>query len=137
MADLITVADLEARLGHTLTGGLNSQAAALITDATALVRQSASPKVVDDPPLTPPAIVAVMVSAVRRAIANPLARSGEAIDGHQWQEGGATGVFLKTEEIKEIRRAVGKLGVNSAVMENDLPLRSSFGFEEQLIDLLE
>lgn len=122
MADLITRLELEARVGHTFTGTLITQAEAQIEDATALVRLEADPVVVPDPPDVPAAIVVVMMTAVRRAQQNPLARAGEAIDGYQWQEGGATGVFLTDDEKKVVRRAVGKLGVGTLQLEGDLPL---------------
>lgn len=137
MADLINVTDLEDRIGHTLGGGLATQATALIGDASALVRQAARGQLdTVDPPNVPPTIVTVMWTAVRRAMANPLARSGEAVDGHQWQAAGQTGVYLTRDEIRTIRREVGVLGVNSVVLEGDLPIHSTFGFEDQLGPLL-
>lgn len=135
---LLTVTELEGRLGYTLAGGLATQAARLIDDATAIVRQIAEGTLdTVDSPNVPAPIVTVMVSMVRRAMNNPLALSGEAIDGHQWQASGSTGVFANKWETKTIRRAVGVLGVGTVVLEGDLPIRSVFGFEDQLIDLLE
>lgn len=139
MAGLITVAELEGRLGHTLLGGRLTQAVSLIDDASAIVREIASPHLDDvDPPNVPPLIVTVMVAMVRRAQVNPLARSGEAIDGHQWQAGGQTGVFANDIETKKIRRAVGKLGAGSIVMEGDLPIHPRQGltsFDDELSEL--
>lgn len=135
---LLTVAELEARIGHTLTGNLSTQATALIEDATAIVRQIAEGKLdAVDSPNVPPAIVTVMVSMVRRAMNNPLALSGEAIDGHQWQAAGQTGVFATTAERRAIRREVGVLGVGTVILEGELPIRHTFEFEDQLIDQLE
>lgn len=135
---LLTVAELEGRLGYTLTGGLATQAARLIDDATAEARQIAKGKLdTVDSPNVPPAVVTAMVSMVRRAMNNPLALSGEAIDGHQWQAAGQTGVFANNWERRTIRRAVGVLGVGTAVLEGELPIRHTFEFEDQLIDLLE
>lgn len=137
MADLITVQDVEERIGHTLQGALNTQAARRIADASALVRQAAQ-GLLDavNPPDVPPVIVTVTVAAVQRALANALARSSEAIDGHQWSAADQTGVFLSKDEKRTIRREVGVLGVNSVILEGDLPIQSTFGFEDELGPLL-
>lgn len=137
---LIVRTDVEARLGYALTGALAAQADARIDDASALVREIAEGNLdavdaVSDN--VPPAVVAVVCSMVQRAIANPNARSGESIDGHQWQAGGQTGVFANRHERRVIRRAAGVFGIKEQTLEGFMPLHhAGTAFEDDLLGSL-
>jgi hypothetical protein len=137
-AALLTLAELETRLGYTLPGALSDKAEAELIDASAIVRQHAR-GLLDavEPPDVPPGIVAVMVSMMRRVTVNPNAFSGQAIDGHQWQAGQPTGIFANRHEIRAIRRELDLLGIGSIVMEGDLPMPIRQGlasFDDELAD---
>lgn len=116
---LITVADLEERLQRTVNG---VQAVALIEDASALIEDAAGGY--DFTGGVPAGIVPVVVRVVDRAISNPLGLDSETLGSHSWtkQSAGAPGgVYLTRDDVRAVRRAVGKLGVGTAVLEGDLP----------------
>lgn len=138
MADepLISIDQLLARPGFADVDP--GQAQALIDDASALVRDIAAP-VVLDPAALPASLVPVIVGMVRRGFANPLGRTGESIGDYSWQAAGnaMSGIYATRKEKIVIRRAVGKLGVGTAQLEGDLPLREvAFGFENELLGSL-
>jgi hypothetical protein len=120
---LLTLAELETRLGYTLPGALATKAEAELIDASAIVRQHAE-GLLDavEPPDVPPPIVTVMVSMMRRVTINPNAFSGQAIDGHQWQAGQPTGLFANKHEIMTIRKIMGLSGARAIKLEGYLPL---------------
>lgn len=82
MADLITVAQIEARLGQAFTGTDLAQVEALIDDASALVRHVARTDFATSVPAT---IVTVVGQMVRRALDNPGELTGENIGTYGWQ----------------------------------------------------
>ena len=123
---LITVAELIARPGfEDLDSG---QADALIDDATALVREAASPELdTVESPATPPAVVAVMVNMIRRGLSNPAGHAQETLGDFSYSTGGqmAATIYLTRRERRLVRRAAGKLGASSLTMTSDLPLQES------------
>lgn len=134
MAGLITVPELLARPGFD---GIDSgEAEALIEDASALVRDCVAPELDDvESPDTPPAVVPVVVSMVRRGQSNPLGHSQEQLGDYGYSTGGqmAATLYLTRREKRIVRRAVGKLGAGSLDMEGDLPRQPS---EDRAGDLL-
>jgi len=119
---LITVADLLARPGFD---GIDSgQAQALIDDASALVRDAATPELDDvESPNAPPAVVAVMVNMIRRGVFNPMGHQSEQLGdyGYQAGTGGVATLYLTARERRIVRRAAGKLGASSLTMTGNLP----------------
>jgi hypothetical protein len=119
---LITVAELVARPGFD---GIDSgQAQALIDDASALVREAASPHLDEvESPDTPPAVVAVIVNMIRRGWTNPVGMAQESLGDYSYSTGGAgvATLYLTTRERRIVRRVVGKLGAASATLDSDLP----------------
>lgn len=114
MADLITVAQLEARLKEQFTGDALDQAQGLIEDASALVRHVAR---TDFATSVPAVIVSVVVQMVRRALNNPEELTGENIGSYGWQSMGqlsnATGgaIYVTRAERRLIREAAGRPAV--------------------------
>lgn len=123
---LITVAELVARPGFdNLDSG---EAEALIEDASALVRDAASPELDDvESPDTPKAIVAVLVNMIRRGWSNPKGNAQETLGDYSYSTGGqmAATIYLTRRERRIVRRAAGKLGVSSLPMTSDLPRQPS------------
>lgn len=111
MADLITVAQLEARLKEQFTGTALTQVQGLITDASALVRHVARTTF---PTSVPAVVVAVVAQMVRRALDNPQELTGENIGGYGWQamsqvtsaSGGS--LYVTRAERRLIREAAGR-----------------------------
>ena len=136
---LIERADLEARLGYTLTGGMATQADALIVDASAEVRSHADGLLDEvEAPDTPDLIKTVVVRVVRRALFNPNGLTSEAIDGHQWAATDRTAVFCTPDEIARIRRAVGLVSKFASVgMEGYLPLHIRHFDDHDVINAIE
>ncbi|GAA3223223.1 hypothetical protein [Actinocorallia longicatena] len=138
MAALITVADLLARPGF---GNVDeSQAEAVIDDASALVADVAAPVVLTAQTL-PKSIVPVLVSMVGRGLHNPRGLQSEQLGDYGWQGGGtAAGLYLTREETRIVRRAVGKLGVGTVTLEGDLPLPPGvpgpLGYEDRFLESL-
>jgi hypothetical protein len=123
---LITVAELLARPGFE---GLDtSQAQALIDDASALVRDAASPQLdTVNSPNTPPAVVAVMVNMIRRGWQNPRGLAQETLGDYSYSTGDAAvaTLYLTARERRIVRRAAGKLGAASVTLDSDLPIQPS------------
>jgi hypothetical protein len=138
---LISIEQLEARLGRALAGNEEDQAEAFIDDASALVLQIAAGQG-DEPewtsPNDPPAtIIPVVTSMVRRALENPRGLSGEQLGDYQWQagQGGQVSIYATSNERRIIRRAAGVLGVGTAQLEGDLAIDTTVSdFEEQWLD---
>ena len=123
-AALITLAELELRVGHSLPGNLATQAAALLEDISAEVRSHANSLLDDvEPPNVPPLVVAVVAKVARRAMFNPNELSSESMDGHQWAASARSSIFVTEEERQRVRRAVGIVpGMVSVGLEGYLPL---------------
>lgn len=124
MAGLITVADLVARPGFE---GLDStQAEALITDASALVRDVVAPDLDDvEAPDTPPGVVPVIVNMVRRGLSNPHGHTQASLGDHSYSAGSVT-LYLTDDEEELVRRALAKAGFVAVPMSNfELPETSS------------
>lgn len=144
MTSLISIEQLNARLGRTLAGDEETQAEAFITDASELVLQIAAgggdPPAWDSPNDVPGAVVPVVVSMVRRAIENPRGLSGEQLGDYQWQagQGGQASIYATRREERIIRRAAGRMGVATVELEGYLQSNGSVGsaFDDQLIDSL-
>ncbi len=110
MANLITVAELETRLGPRFPTLDLGHAAALITDASELVIQAVSDTDTTDTWTTatvPAAIKPVLASAIRRALVNPDGFGSEMIDGYRYDQAPRDGVFLTKQEEQKVRTAAG------------------------------
>jgi len=140
MAALITVEQLLARPGFD--GVDEASAEAVLEDVSALVLQIAGV----DPPWTaetvPAAVIPVVVAMARRALLNPMGRTGETLGDYTWQAAGqsAAGLYATRREERIIRQAAGRLGAGTVTFESDLPLPPSraggFGFENEFLDSL-
>lgn len=114
MADLITVAQLEARLKETFTGDALTQVQGLIADVSALVIHVAK---TDFATSVPGVIVAVVAQIVRRALANPEELTGENIGAYGWQAMGqistssGAALYVTRAERRLIREAAGRPAV--------------------------
>src|SRR5690348_16770715 len=104
MAGLITVQQYTTRLGRTLNEAQQAQVEAYIEDASALVRRIVD-GALDATVVTPPALVPVIVSMVRRGIEYPRGISSERIGDYQWT--GTGGLYATDEEVSLIRGAAG------------------------------
>lgn len=127
MAGLITVAELIARPGFE---GLDSgQAAALIDDASALVRLEAESALdAVESPATPAAVVAVMVNMIRRGFRNPTGNASETLGDYSYTsapDGGVATLYLTGREKRIVRKAAGMAGAGTVVMTGDLPRQPS------------
>lgn len=123
---LISVEAYAARLGRALTEEERTQAAALIIDASGLVRDEADDDFLDDTTgdlAVPDSVVGVVYGMVRRAVENPRGLTGETLGDYTWQSGGSSssGIYLMRAEKRTIRKAVGKLSVGTVQLEGDLP----------------
>lgn len=135
---LVTVADLETRLGRTLTTTAeNDQAKAYIADASALVREIAEDDFLNDDTGSlevPPVIVPVVVSMVRRGINNPMGRSSEDFGDASWQ--GMGSIYATKREKAIIRQAsptTGLPGAGEITLDSYLPLRPHVGRGSDLL----
>jgi hypothetical protein len=113
MADLITVAQLEARLKEEFTGTALAQVEGLIADASAMVRHVAR---TDFATSVPAVIVTVVAQVVRRALENPGELTGENIGTYGWQaqhssapSGGS--LYVTRAERRLIREVAGRPAV--------------------------
>lgn len=124
---LITVQDLETRLGRALDPTQTAQAEAFIEDASALVQDIAGTDFINDSGVleVPGSVVPVVVAMVRRAMENPLGRTGENLGDYGWQmnAGGVTPatLYATRREIRIIRRAVQKPRYGAVTLEGQLP----------------
>ncbi|HVL82689.1 MAG TPA: Gp19/Gp15/Gp42 family protein [Pseudonocardia sp.] len=115
MLPLADVHELEARLGRVFTGEETARAAALLDDASALVRDEAGLTWVGDDGLltvVPAAVRAVVLKAAERAARNPDGFRSESAGDYSYQRGDAEpGVFLTDAERRIVRRSVGRGGL--------------------------
>lgn len=116
---LASVADLSLRLGVTLAGTEADRAAAVLDDASALIRGEAGTDWVDDAEQLAdvPAIVASITIAVAyRAFRNPdgVAQTslGDASVSYDRGDGQAA-VYLTRDERRSVRRAAGTSAVGA------------------------
>lgn len=128
--DLITQPELEARLGYAPTN--TDQVDALIADVSALVRVVAGTDFHDDEGNqipTPPALLPIMTSMIRRGLENPHGYVSESIGDYSYstQQGQSFQIYATRNEKRLIRRVVSdieganRLGVGSAVLDGNLP----------------
>lgn len=104
-----------------------ARVAALLDDASALVREVAGSDYVDDDGALDdvPAVLAVIVTEVaRRAYDNPQALTGETVGNYSWRGARTTGssLYLTTDERRTVRRVAGKLCVGTVDLEGYLPV---------------
>ncbi|MFW6079069.1 MAG: hypothetical protein ACODAE_05570 [Gemmatimonadota bacterium] len=127
MAGLITEAEVRARPG--LADADSGELAALIDDASALVRLEAEPELDDaDETTTPDAVKAVLVNMIRRGLHNPHGHTQESLGDYSYSAGGngaGATVYLTRREARIVRRAAGKLGATTLTMTGALPLQPS------------
>jgi len=116
---LASVDDLALRLGVTLAGAEAERAAAILADASALIRSEASRDWVDDEGalLDVPAVVeSVALSVAYRAFRNPDGVSqtslGDASVSYDRGSGQAA-VYLTRDERRTVRRAAGTTAVGA------------------------
>lgn len=127
MADLVTVAQLEASYGDvddTLAGGIISDVSALVISYANHVGVTTTVTDTWDDTATPDAIQAVVKSIVYGVLKNPSGFTGENLGDHGWQSNPRTrlGVLLGREEKRTIRQAVGKSSFSDVTQEGYLPL---------------
>jgi hypothetical protein len=127
MPGLITVPVLLARPGFDdLDAG---QGAALIDDASALVRLVAAGELDDvESPDCPAAIVPVLVSMIRRGLDNPKGNAQETLGDYSYtagSQGSVATLYLTRRERKIVRSAVGLSGVGYINMTGELPTQRS------------
>lgn len=127
MFALASVQEVETRLGRQITSsGELGRVAALLEDASALVRDVAGTTwIVDgvDQPLTVPSTIRyVVLRAVERAMRNPDGFSAESDGDYSYQRTGVEpGIYLTPGEEKAIRRAMGRTGLwTQPVERNDM-----------------
>ena len=144
---LISIDQLNDRLGRELAGAEETQALALIDDASALVLQIAAGNgdepAWSSPGSTPDVIVPVVANMVRRAVENPRGLSGEQLGDYQWQAGagGQASIYATRREERIIRRAAGRLGVSTVELEGYLQIGpgaegGGTAYEDELIESL-
>lgn len=128
MADLITVAQWTDRTGRTLSVTEQTQVAALIEDASALIVDIVGDATVTDtwdastPGSVPAAVVPAVVAMVRRGLDNPHGFTGEQTDGYSYSGASPQGVFATRKEIRAVRRAAGRSPVGALNLDSHLPL---------------
>lgn len=115
MAALATVAELEDRLGRTLTGAPLDRAEAALDDASALVRDEGDE---DWDSLTAPdRVVQIVLAAAYRAFTNPdalaQATSGDVSVSYGTVPGA---VYLTAAELRAVRRHAGGSGMQSLTL---------------------
>jgi hypothetical protein len=146
MDALASVLDVEIRLGRELQGAEAARVAALLDDASALVRDTAGRTWVDaetGAPLPVPASIRyVVLRMLDRAVRNPNAFSAEAAGDYSYQRTDVQpGVYLTEDERQIIRKAIGKSGLwTQPVTRGEKYLTTvwcedSFGFELFPIDV--
>lgn len=119
---LITVEQLEARLARTFAeGAAADQAAGLIDDASALVRDAGGS---DFEAPVPAVVVATVAQVVRRALDNPGELTAEQIGAYGWQaqhSGSTSGaaIYLTRKEERLVRRAAGRASFSSVDLSSD------------------
>jgi hypothetical protein len=131
MAGLITVAELLARPGFENLDSVQAQA--LIDDASAVVRLAARGALdAVESPDAPPYIVKVMVTLVRRGGTNPMGHQSESLGDYAYTAGisggGVPTMELTAREKRNVRHAVGVLGVGTITLQGDLPEQLSDRF---------
>lgn len=118
---LVTVEQLEARLGEEFSGTKLAQVEALLDDASALVRQVGRTEF--DPPV-PAVIVTVVTQMLRRALDNPGELTAEQIGsyGYQAQQPSPSGgsIYVTRAERRIIREAAGRPAVIGISMDTGL-----------------
>lgn len=112
---LATIEDLEARLGREFAAADLARAAAVLDDASALVRDEAGKTWLDDAgdlTVVPASIRAVVLRVSERTVRNPGGFSSESAGDYSYQRTGVEGgVYLTEAERQIIRRAAGRSGL--------------------------
>lgn len=133
MADLVTVEQVQVRMGRTFAGDELAQVQALITDASALAVQ-----LVNDADTTdawdagtvgtvPDAVVPAVVGMVRRSLDNPHGFTSERSFEYSYAGASSEGVFATSAEARAIRRAAGAVGVTTVHLSAPTPPHSGEG----------
>ena len=126
MADLITLAQFEARTGRSLTVTQILQAEALITDASALVVDIVNDATITDPwddATVPASVVPVVVNMVRRGMDNPNGYGQESIGSYSYSSPNTSGLFANRDEARAVRKAAGTSGVAALNLDSYLATR--------------
>lgn len=116
---LASVADLGLRLGVTLAGTEAERAAAVLDDASALIRSETGEDWVDEAEQladVPAVVESVVLAVAYRAFRNPDGFSqtslGDAAVSYDRSEGQAA-VYLTRDERRSVRRAAGTSAIGS------------------------
>lgn len=115
----VTYEEFEVRYGGTVPAGDKDRIEALLADACALIED-----LTDDTyeaSGVPQTLVAIAVTAARRAYDNPSGLTSETIGSYSWSGGGGAGVYLTLAEQKMILKAVGRSRMVSATLQGVLP----------------
>lgn len=128
MAGLITVADLVASPGfEDIDSG---QAETLIKRASSFVRLAARGALDDvEAPDAPDVVETIVVEMIRRGWRNPLGHNQEQLGDYGYSNPAPANLNLTARERRQVRQAVGALGMGSVNMESDLPRQPSETFE--------
>ena len=123
---LATVAELEIRLGRTLTGDELTLAQAALADASALVRTYGLPWA--DPAKAPDVAVSITLAAAERRVRNPEGYRMEMEGSYQYQLPASlpTGVGLTDSEIKVLERLSGSGGLVSVEVQRPWRVDDTF-----------
>lgn len=109
---MISIADLETRLGFTVPD--SDQAQAFIDDAAALIQDVAEDGIDENDP--PAAILPVITTMVRRALDNPVGHNSITEGSYAFQHGQASGIYLNRQEVKLVRRITGVSNAGSLAL---------------------
>lgn len=126
---LITVTQLEERYGAVdearAQAHIDDISAEIVDYVNILDTDSDNPIDADEwtPNTTPQAIIGVTARAVNRALSNPFGVTQEALGDHSITfTSGASGGTLSPKDKRIIRRAIGRLGINTVQLEGYLPV---------------
>lgn len=120
---LISIDQLEVRIGRDLTGAELAQAEAFIEDASALIRRFVAPTDpnglwVNAPHGVPGDLVPIVVRVVNRALSNPHGLDSETVGSHTWRKEGnrSSGIHLTPEDESDIASVAGRAQLRVATL---------------------
>jgi hypothetical protein len=136
MIPLASVADVQARLGRTLSPEEVVRAEAVLDDISGLVRDIAGRDFLSEDGTelvgVPHTIRAVVCKAAERAMRNPEGYSGESTGDYSYQRRGVEdGVYLTDAEERKIRQSVGRGGLWTQATTRGEPMLTTGFVEDQ------
>lgn len=139
---LITVSFLEDRIG-SVSDATKAQAriddvSAEVVDYVALFDNDSDDPIGQDSwdeSTTPASVQAVVARVVERALTNPYGVTQEGLGDHQWSfPSGASGATLGPKDRRQIRRAIGRLGMVEVTQEGYMPVEPrGFDADNELV----